>query len=72
MNILVHIGSPFMMSATRSAKAVIYLATSPELDGVSGKFFSKGKEAKSSKQSYDVAAAEKLWNVSAELTKLHA
>lgn len=71
MNITVRIGSPFMMSATRSAKAVIYLATSPKLDGVSGKFFSKGKEAKSSKQSYDVAAAEKLWNVSAELTKLN-
>lgn len=72
MNMLVRIGSPFMMSAQRSAKAVIYLATSPELNGVSGKFFSKGKEARSSEQSYDAAAAEKLWNVSAELTKLNA
>lgn len=71
MNILVRIGSPFMMSAQRSARAVIYLATSPELEGVSGKFFSKGKEARSSEQSYDVAAAEKLWNVSTELTKLN-
>ena len=72
MNILFRIGSPFMMSPEKSAKAVIYLAASPELEGVSGKFFSKGKEKKSSKESYDIASAEKLWKVSAELTKLNA
>ena len=72
MSILVRIGSPFMMSPQKSAKAVIYLATSPELEGVSGKFFSRGKEANSSKESYDAASAERLWNVSAELTKLNS
>ena len=72
MGVLVRIGSPFMMSAEKSAKAVIYLATSPELEGVSGKFFSKGKEGKSSEQSYDMASAERLWKVSAELAELNS
>ena len=71
MNILVHIGSPFMMSPEGAAKAVVYLATSPELEGVSGKHFSKSKETKSSDESYDASSAERLWNVSAELTKLN-
>ena len=70
MSVLVRIGSPFMMSPEKSAKAVIYLATSPELEGVSGKHFSRGKEERSSTESYDAASAERLWKISAELTKL--
>lgn len=72
MSIIYWIGGPFMMSPEKSARAVIYLATAPELEGVSGKFFSKGKERKSSEQSYDMASAERLWKVSAELTKLNS
>jgi NAD(P)-dependent dehydrogenase (short-subunit alcohol dehydrogenase family) len=72
MSVLVRAGSPFMMSPDRAARAAIYLATSPELEGVTGKFFSKGKERKSSAQSYDVTSADRLWKVSAELTKLDA
>jgi NAD(P)-dependent dehydrogenase (short-subunit alcohol dehydrogenase family) len=70
MSILVRIGSPFMMSPEKSARAAIYLATSPELEGVTGKHFSIGKEEKSSTESYDAASAERLWRVSAELVKL--
>ena len=66
----IKIVSPFMMSPEKAARAVIYLAISPELEGVSGKHFSKGKEEKSSTESYDEAAAERLWRVSAELTRL--
>jgi retinol dehydrogenase-14 len=70
MSVLVRIGSPFMMSPEKAAKAVIYLAASPELEGVSGKHFSRGKEERSSTESYDAASAERLWKVSTELTKL--
>ena len=70
MSILVKIGSPFMMSPEKAARAAVYLATSAELEGVSGKHFSKGKLEKSSDESYDAASAERLWNVSSELTKL--
>jgi NAD(P)-dependent dehydrogenase (short-subunit alcohol dehydrogenase family) len=70
MSVLVTVARPFMIGPERAAKAVIYLATSPEMEGVTGKFFSRGKEGKSSTQSYDAPAAERLWKVSAELTKL--
>ena len=70
LNIGFRIISPFMMSPDKAARAEIYLAASPELEGVTGKYFSKGKSAKSSRESYDEHAAERLWNLSAELTKL--
>jgi NAD(P)-dependent dehydrogenase (short-subunit alcohol dehydrogenase family) len=70
MSILVTVARPFMISPERAARAAIYLATSPELEGVTGKFFSRGKEERSSTQSYDEASAERLWKVSEELTKL--
>jgi len=66
----VKLAGPLMMSPEKAAKAAIYLASSPELDGVTGKFFSKGKQEPSSKESYDAAAAERLWQVSTELTRL--
>jgi NAD(P)-dependent dehydrogenase (short-subunit alcohol dehydrogenase family) len=71
MSILVTVAGPFMISPDRAARAVIYLATSPELQGVTGKHFSRGKEERSSTESYDVASAERLWKVSEELTKLN-
>jgi len=72
MSILVRVGSPFMMSPEKSARAAIYLATSLELEGVTGKHFSRGREERSSTESYDAASAERLWNVSAKLTRLDA
>ncbi len=59
--------SPFFISAEKAARGVIRLATSPELEGVTGKYFSKMKEAQSSPRSYDVEAAQRLWQVSEEL-----
>src|SRR6267143_2700584 len=72
MSILVRVGSPFMMSPEKSARAAIYLATSPELEGSTGKHFSRGKEERSSTEPYDAASAERLWSVSAKLTRLNA
>jgi len=53
------------------AKPSILLASSPDVEGVSGKFFSnKGVAVTSSKPSYDEAAAKRLWDISAKLTGL--
>jgi hypothetical protein len=55
------------------AKPTVFLASSPEVEGVSGAFFnSKGAATKSSPISYDEAAAKRLWQLSAELTHLDA
>lgn len=54
------------------AKPSIFLASSPEVEGVSGTFFSnKSVAIKSSKITYDDAVARRLWDVSAELTHLN-
>ncbi len=46
----------------------IYLASSPEVEGVSGKYFIKCRAVPSSPVSYDMSAARKLWDCSKELT----
>ncbi len=67
MSLGIWIASPFFMSAEKAAKAVVRLASSPELEGVTGKYFSKMKEAKSSEESYDEEVAQRLWKLSEEL-----
>lgn len=57
-------------SPEKGAKTSIYLATSPALEGVSGKYFIKQKAVESAKVSYDDSLASRLWKVSAELTGL--
>lgn len=68
MSLGIWIASPFFMSAEKAAKAVVRLAASPELEGLTGKYFSKMKEANSSEESYDEDVAQRLWKVSEELT----
>lgn len=64
--------APFVTKPDEGAKTSIYLASSPQVDGVSGKYFVKCKETRSSAASYDEAAARRLWDLSAELTHLDA
>lgn len=58
------------ISEEKGAQTTLYLATSPEVERVSGKYFSQsqqGKETPSSKRSYDLAIRRRLWEVSEEL-----
>ena len=54
------------------ARTVIYLATSPEVEGVSGKYFIDEKAVASSPASYDETIAKRLWEVSEQMTGLQA
>ncbi len=54
------------------AETVIYLASSPDVAGVTGKYFVEKKAVASSPASQDSVAAARLWRVSAELTGLGA
>lgn len=65
---LVKLAAPFMLSAEGGARTSVYLASSPEVEGVSGKYFAKSRVAKESKAARDAAAAERLWQKSAEMT----
>ena len=54
----------------RGAQTSLYLATSPEVEGVGGKYFVNQREVRSSAASHDQRLAQSLWQVSAELTRL--
>jgi NAD(P)-dependent dehydrogenase (short-subunit alcohol dehydrogenase family) len=60
-------------SAVDGAQSTVFLALAPELEGVSGRFYShKGVATKSSKASNDERVARRLWETSAKLTHLAA
>lgn len=56
--------SAVMLRPEQGAQTVLYLAASPEVEGVSGKYFVNKKAVRSSKASYDAASAARLWQVS--------
>jgi NAD(P)-dependent dehydrogenase (short-subunit alcohol dehydrogenase family) len=58
------------ISPEEGAQTIIYLASSPAVRGVKGQYFVKQQAVRSSQLSYDRSAAERLWQVSAELTRL--
>jgi len=62
--------SRFTIDAEEGAKTSLYLASSPEVAGVSGKYFYRCRPKPSSPASYDVQAQEKLWRLSAEMVGL--
>jgi NAD(P)-dependent dehydrogenase (short-subunit alcohol dehydrogenase family) len=61
---------PFMLSPADGAKTSIYLASSPEVANVTGKFFDKCREVPPAPAAQDGAAAKRLWEISAKLTGL--
>jgi NAD(P)-dependent dehydrogenase (short-subunit alcohol dehydrogenase family) len=60
----------FGLSPEEGARTVVYVATAPELAGVTGKYFIREMEAESIPASHDRAAAERLWRVSGLMTGL--
>jgi NAD(P)-dependent dehydrogenase (short-subunit alcohol dehydrogenase family) len=58
------------LSPEQGAETLIYLATSPEVEGITGTYFVKKRPVKSSSISYDQTAAQHLWQLSTNLTGL--
>jgi len=58
----------FMASPETGAKTSIYLASSPDVEGITGKYFGKSKEQKANPISYDQEAAKRLWKICEDLT----
>ena len=56
-------------SVAHGADTVVYLAASPEVEGVSGTYFSKRKPEKTAPGTYDPAASARLWGLCEELTR---
>lgn len=70
MGLIVRLFRPFFIGPEQGAQTGIYLATSPEVAGVTGKYFVKCKAVPSSPASYDTAMASRLWVVSEKYTHL--
>ena len=61
---------PFLKTPAEGAETVVYLATSADVAGVSGKYFTDKKSVSSSRRSYDVQVQARLWRVSRNLVGL--
>jgi NAD(P)-dependent dehydrogenase (short-subunit alcohol dehydrogenase family) len=57
-------------SPEKGADTSIYLASSPEVQGITGKYFVDCKVTQPAPQAADNAVAKKLWDVSAEMVHL--
>jgi len=60
----------FLLTPQQGARTALYLATSPAMTGVSGKYFVREREQRSVPISYDAALQERLWASSVALTGL--
>ena len=62
-----HVVLPFLKTPAQGAQTSIYLASAPEMDGVTGQFFANKKVRTANKVAYDSAMMARLWHTSADL-----
>ena len=70
MNLLFRLFKPFMRSSEQGADTLIYLASSPEVEGMTGKYLADRKVKAASDAAYDETTRKRLWEASEELTGL--
>jgi retinol dehydrogenase 14 len=68
--LLVPLLRPLMKSPAQGAATSIHVASAPELEQVSGRYFANRRPTRSSARSYDLAVAARLWEASADLVTL--
>ena len=56
-----------MSTVEEGAEAVVRLAASPEVEGVTGRYFDGTREARANRQAYDPQARRRLWVLSEQL-----
>lgn len=61
---------PFQLSPAEGAETSIYVATSSELEGVTGRHFAKCQDKDTSDESYDTDLQDELWNRTIEILGL--
>ena len=67
---LYKLSKPLMKSPAHGAETSIYSASSPEIEGITGRYFINKKIAQSSPESHDRELAQRLWEVSEKLANL--
>ena len=56
-----------MSTVEEGAEAVVRLAVSQQVEGVTGRYFDGTREARANRQAYDLQARRRLWALSEEL-----
>jgi retinol dehydrogenase 14 len=64
------VGRLIGQSPEKGAETVLYLASAPDVESVTGRHFENQREKRTSPGSYDAAVAQRLWQVSEQLTGL--
>ncbi len=64
---LVKWGQAFARTPEQGARTLVYLATSPAVEGVTGRYFFDERERRTSPEAQDMEAARRLWEVSVRL-----
>jgi retinol dehydrogenase-12 len=67
-SVLVSIARPFFITPEKGARTQVWLSSTPEVEGVTGKYFDKCKERTPNKAAQEAGAPERLWAISEELT----
>lgn len=67
--LLLTVVKPFLSSPEKGAETSVYLASSPEAEGVTGQYFVNKRTQRSSPESYDETVAHRLWQVSEQMTQ---
>jgi retinol dehydrogenase 14 len=66
-SIISHAVRPFLKTPAQGARSSIYLASSPDMEGVTAQFFVNSKPKSANKVAYDADMTRRLWDVSAGL-----
>ena len=66
----IKVARPFMAGPAKGAETSVYLASAPEVEGVTGQFFAKCRPKTPSKAARDDAAAARLWELSEQMVGL--
>jgi NAD(P)-dependent dehydrogenase (short-subunit alcohol dehydrogenase family) len=70
--LIIPFSRPFLKTPEQGAATSIHLASSPDLEQVTGRYFANSKPKRSSRRSYDEATAARLWRVSTDLVSVTA
>jgi len=68
--VMSHVILPLLKTPAQGARTSIYLASSPDVNGVTGQFFANRKPRSANKAAYDTNMAARLWQASAGLVGL--
>ncbi len=70
--VMIRMARVFMKTPAQGAGTPIYLASAPEVEGITGRYYANRKPKTSSKASHDTTATARLWQVSADLAGMTA